>query len=168
MTFAGSPDRVEARLVPEAGYELDTFRDLGPAAPPGSGARARAAARRARAALPARAILERRRPRRRPRRRRLRRGADGLAAWRLRIPAALSEADAHLGLANRLAAPFARRVFLAYPSCPAAAARSTASSGGRFPARAAARPQAEARAIFGLPPEGPVLLVAGALRARGR
>ena len=28
--------------------------------------------------------------------------------------AALTEADAHLGLANRLAAPFARRVFLAY------------------------------------------------------
>ena len=40
MTFAGSPDRVEARLVPEAGYELDTFeisgfprRPLGGAAP---------------------------------------------------------------------------------------------------------------------------------------
>ena len=25
MTFAGSPDRVESRLVPEAGFELDTF-----------------------------------------------------------------------------------------------------------------------------------------------
>ena len=36
------------------------------------------------------------------------------AAWRKKIPAALTEADAHLGLANRLAAPFARRVFLAY------------------------------------------------------
>ena len=36
-------------------------------------------------------------------------------AARLRgIPTALTEADAHLGLANRLAAPFARRVFLAY------------------------------------------------------
>src|SRR5947208_5763732 len=29
VTFAGSPDRVEARLVPEAGYELDTFRIAG-------------------------------------------------------------------------------------------------------------------------------------------
>jgi hypothetical protein len=29
VTFAGSPDRVEARLVPEAGYELDTFRITG-------------------------------------------------------------------------------------------------------------------------------------------
>ena len=36
-------------------------------------------------------------------------------AARLRgIPTALTEADAHLGIANRLAAPFARRVFLAY------------------------------------------------------
>src|SRR5213080_2908056 len=29
VTFAGSPDRVEAQLVPEAGYELDTFRIAG-------------------------------------------------------------------------------------------------------------------------------------------
>src|SRR2546423_12996813 len=29
VTFAGSPDRIEARLVPEAGYELDTFRGSG-------------------------------------------------------------------------------------------------------------------------------------------
>ena len=38
-----------------------------------------------------------------------------LAAGTLRIPAALTEADAHLGLANRLAAPFAKRVFCAFP-----------------------------------------------------
>ena len=25
VTFAGTPDRVESRLVPEAGFELDTF-----------------------------------------------------------------------------------------------------------------------------------------------
>src|SRR6058998_1461434 len=29
VTFAGSPDRIEAQLVPEAGYELDTFRIAG-------------------------------------------------------------------------------------------------------------------------------------------
>ena len=29
VTFAGSPDRAEAQLVPEAGYELDTFRITG-------------------------------------------------------------------------------------------------------------------------------------------
>src|SRR5579863_3696354 len=29
VTFAGSPDRVETQLVPDAGYELDTFRISG-------------------------------------------------------------------------------------------------------------------------------------------
>src|SRR5437870_11500603 len=29
VSFAGSPDRVEARLVPEAGYEFDPFRSSG-------------------------------------------------------------------------------------------------------------------------------------------
>jgi UDP-N-acetylglucosamine:LPS N-acetylglucosamine transferase len=29
VTFAGSPDRAEARLVPDAGFELDTFRIAG-------------------------------------------------------------------------------------------------------------------------------------------
>src|SRR5947208_7986740 len=29
VSFAGSPDHIEARLVPEAGYELDTFRISG-------------------------------------------------------------------------------------------------------------------------------------------
>jgi UDP-N-acetylglucosamine--N-acetylmuramyl-(pentapeptide) pyrophosphoryl-undecaprenol N-acetylglucosamine transferase len=37
------------------------------------------------------------------------------AARALRLPAVLTEADAHLGLANRLAAPLAQRVFLAFP-----------------------------------------------------
>jgi UDP-N-acetylglucosamine--N-acetylmuramyl-(pentapeptide) pyrophosphoryl-undecaprenol N-acetylglucosamine transferase len=39
----------------------------------------------------------------------------GLAAVSLRIPFVLTEADSHLGLTNRLLAPFARRVCLAFP-----------------------------------------------------
>jgi UDP-N-acetylglucosamine--N-acetylmuramyl-(pentapeptide) pyrophosphoryl-undecaprenol N-acetylglucosamine transferase len=87
------------------------------------------------------------------------------AAWRRRIPAALTEADAHLGLANRLAAPFARRVFLAY----AVPGR----DGAKY--RVVGRPVAphrqvapgEARRVFGLPEEGRVLLVfGGSLGAR--
>src|SRR4051812_50054864 len=35
VTFAGSPDRAEARLVPEAGFELDTFRISGLPRKPG-------------------------------------------------------------------------------------------------------------------------------------
>ena len=81
------------------------------------------------------------------------------AAWRKRIPAALAEADAHLGLANRLAAPFARRVFLAYPVA-GGAGRSTGWSAGPMPAREPV-PRAEARRRFGLPADGPVLLVFG-------
>jgi UDP-N-acetylglucosamine--N-acetylmuramyl-(pentapeptide) pyrophosphoryl-undecaprenol N-acetylglucosamine transferase len=39
----------------------------------------------------------------------------GLAARSQRIPLYLSEADSHLGVANRLLAPLAKRVFLAFP-----------------------------------------------------
>jgi UDP-N-acetylglucosamine--N-acetylmuramyl-(pentapeptide) pyrophosphoryl-undecaprenol N-acetylglucosamine transferase len=42
-------------------------------------------------------------------------GPVALAAWSRRTPVVLTEADAHLGLANRLAAPLAHRVCLAYP-----------------------------------------------------
>src|SRR5207248_2826965 len=82
-----------------------------------------------------------------------------LAAWLRRIPAALSEADGHLGLANRLAAPFARRVFLAY--AVAGRARPKYRVVGRAIPAVAPVAQAEARRRFGLPEEGRVLLVAG-------
>lgn len=42
-------------------------------------------------------------------------GPVAVAARLLRIPLLLTEADSHLGLANRLAAPLARRVALAFP-----------------------------------------------------
>ena len=36
MTFAGSPDRVEAQLVPERGYAFDAFRIAGMPRRPGA------------------------------------------------------------------------------------------------------------------------------------
>jgi UDP-N-acetylglucosamine--N-acetylmuramyl-(pentapeptide) pyrophosphoryl-undecaprenol N-acetylglucosamine transferase len=161
VTLAGSPDRVEARLVPEAGYELDTFRVEGiPRQPTPALLRSLALAATAPAAC--RAILRRRRPD-------VVFGAGGfvagpvvLAAATMRIPAALAEADAHLGLANRLAAPFARSVFLAYPLVGKHGAKYRV-VGRPIPERARAVPQAEAREIFELPADGPALLVAGAL-----
>jgi UDP-N-acetylglucosamine--N-acetylmuramyl-(pentapeptide) pyrophosphoryl-undecaprenol N-acetylglucosamine transferase len=42
-------------------------------------------------------------------------GPVALAALTLRIPLVLAEADSHLGLTNRMLAPFARRVCLAFP-----------------------------------------------------
>ena len=161
MTFAGSPDRVESHLVPEAGYELDTFaisglpRRVGPEL-------LRALVRAVRAPFACRRILARRRPD-------VVLGAGGYVAGpmvlaaRLRgIPTALSEADAHLGLANRLAAPFASRVFLAY------AIRGRGGTKYRVVGRPIPRAhltasREEGRARFGLPAERPVLAVFGGL-----
>jgi UDP-N-acetylglucosamine--N-acetylmuramyl-(pentapeptide) pyrophosphoryl-undecaprenol N-acetylglucosamine transferase len=161
VTFAGSPDRVEARLVPEAGYELDTFRISGlPRRPTLELARALALAGGAPRAC--RRILRARRPD-------VVLGGGGFvagpmvfAASTLRIPTALTEADAHLGLANRIAAPFARRLFLAYPLDSRWARKSTV-VGRPIPARSRPIPQSEARQIFELPAEGRVLGVLGAL-----
>jgi UDP-N-acetylglucosamine--N-acetylmuramyl-(pentapeptide) pyrophosphoryl-undecaprenol N-acetylglucosamine transferase len=158
VTFAGSPDRAEARLVPEAGFELDTFPISGLPRWP-SRALVRAALLAGRAPRACARILERRRPN-------VVLGGGGYvagpmvyAAWRKRVPAALTEADAHLGLANRLAAPFARRVFLAYPV--------PGREGPKY--RVVGRPvrstatvaREEARLRFELPANGRVLLVFG-------
>ena len=160
MTFAGSPDRVEARLVPEAGYELDTFEIAGlPRRPSVELVRALFTAGTAPRACAA--ILKRRLPH-------VVLGGGGYvagpmvyAAWRRKLPAALTEADAHFGLANRLAAPFARRVFLAYgiPGRDGAKYRVT---GRPVPAAHRGFSQAEGRRRFGLPASGPVIAIFGA------
>ena len=61
VTLAGSPDRVEAQLVPDAGYELDTFRISGFPRKP-TPALVRSLWRAARAPSACREILRRRRP----------------------------------------------------------------------------------------------------------
>jgi UDP-N-acetylglucosamine--N-acetylmuramyl-(pentapeptide) pyrophosphoryl-undecaprenol N-acetylglucosamine transferase len=114
VSFVGARDRAEARLVPAAGYEIDllTVRGLDRRNP----VRALGALALAAKAVPAarRLLAERR--------------ADvvlggggyvsgpaGLAAVAARLPLVLTEADSHLGLANRLLARRARRVCLAFP-----------------------------------------------------
>jgi UDP-N-acetylglucosamine--N-acetylmuramyl-(pentapeptide) pyrophosphoryl-undecaprenol N-acetylglucosamine transferase len=164
VTFAGSPDRVEARLVPEQGYEFDAFSVSGLPRRP-SAELVRAAGRALAAPLACRAILRRRRPD-------AVLGAGGfvagpmvLAARLEGIPCALTEADAHLGLANRLAAPLADRVFLALP---------VGRDGEKYravgrPIPAASRPVAreEARRRLGLALDARVALVfGGSLGAR--
>ena len=159
VTFAGSSERAEVRLVPEAGYELDLFRVGGLPRTPGL-ALARAVARAAVAVRECGRILARRRPH-------VVLGGGGfvagpmvVAAARRRIPAALTEADAHFGLANRLAAPFARRVFLSFPIEGRDGAKYRV-TGRPIHARARAVSRGEARARFELPPAGRVLLVFG-------
>jgi UDP-N-acetylglucosamine--N-acetylmuramyl-(pentapeptide) pyrophosphoryl-undecaprenol N-acetylglucosamine transferase len=114
VSFIGTRERIEAELVPEAGYEIDHLavggidrkRPL----------RAAAASLRAlRAVGTARRLLRRRSPRVVMGGGGFVAGPVGLAALSLRIPLVLTEADSHLGLANRLLAGRARRVCLAFP-----------------------------------------------------
>ncbi len=113
VEFAGG-DRIEARLVPEAGYPLHTFevrgfeRRLSPAL-------ASSAWKAATAPVACRRIISRVTPD-------VVFGAGGyvsgpmlLAARASRVPGALLEVDAHMGLANRLAAPLVERVYLSFP-----------------------------------------------------
>jgi UDP-N-acetylglucosamine--N-acetylmuramyl-(pentapeptide) pyrophosphoryl-undecaprenol N-acetylglucosamine transferase len=159
VTFAGSPDRAEARLVPEAGFELDTFQVSGLPRRPGP-AQVRAVAKAMRAPKACKRILRAREPD-------VVLGGGGYvagpmvyAASRLAIPAALMEADAHLGLANRLAAPFAERVFLAFPIEGRERPKYRV-TGRPIPARNRATSRAEGRRVFELPPRARVLLVFG-------
>ena len=159
MTFAGSPDRAEARLVPDAGFELDTFHVSGLPRRPGP-AQVRAVGKAMRAPKACKRILRAREPD-------VVLGGGGYvagpmvyAASRLAIPAALMEADAHLGLANRLAAPFAERVFLAFPIEGRERPKYRV-TGRPIPARNRATSRAEGRRVFDLPPRARVLLVFG-------
>ncbi len=161
VTFAGSPDRVESQLVPDAGFELDTFAISGFPRKLGLDL-LRALAQAFRAPFACSRILSHRRPD-------VVLGGGGyvagpmvLAARARGIPAALTEADAHLGLANRLAAPFARRVFLAYAIAGRDGSKYTV-TGRPIPGAHLGGERAEARSRFGLPAEGPVLAVFGGL-----
>jgi UDP-N-acetylglucosamine--N-acetylmuramyl-(pentapeptide) pyrophosphoryl-undecaprenol N-acetylglucosamine transferase len=159
VTFAGSPERFESKLVPEAGFEFDAFEISGLPRKPGL-AQVRAAMRAVGAVRACRQILARRRPD-------VVLGGGGyvagpmvLAAAAHRVPAAVMEADAHLGLANRLATPFARRVFLSFP-IPGRSGAKYRVTGRPIPASSRAtltREEARARFFF---EEGPVLLVFG-------
>lgn len=91
-------------------------------------------------------------------------GPVGLAAVLLRIPLVLTEADSHLGIANRLLAPFARRVCLAFPLAGREGSRYLVT--GR-PVPPPAVDRAAARARFGLSEDDTVVLVfGGSLGAR--
>jgi UDP-N-acetylglucosamine--N-acetylmuramyl-(pentapeptide) pyrophosphoryl-undecaprenol N-acetylglucosamine transferase len=114
VSFLGTRERIEAELVPAAGYEIDFVKVRGidrrnPLRAARAGLEALGAVGAARKAL-------------------RRRQADvvmggggfvagpaGLAATLTGTPLVLTEADSHLGLANRLLAGRARRVCLAFP-----------------------------------------------------
>jgi UDP-N-acetylglucosamine--N-acetylmuramyl-(pentapeptide) pyrophosphoryl-undecaprenol N-acetylglucosamine transferase len=113
VEFIGA-GRAEAQLVPEAGFSLHTISVEGLSRTNPLWA-LRGLARAAVAVPRARKLLKRLAPD-------AVMGGGGyvagpvvLAALTRRIPVVLTEADSHLGLTNRLLAPFARRVCLAFP-----------------------------------------------------
>jgi UDP-N-acetylglucosamine--N-acetylmuramyl-(pentapeptide) pyrophosphoryl-undecaprenol N-acetylglucosamine transferase len=159
VSFLGTAERAEAQLVPAAGYEIDFLRVRG--LDRGNPLRAAGALALAARAVPAaRATLRAR-------------GAEvvlggggyvaapvGLAARALRLPIVLTEADRHLGLANRLLARRARRVCLAF-AIPGLDGERYLVTGRPVPAAIAAADRGAARERFGLVAEDRCLLVFG-------
>ncbi|MGI9020001.1 MAG: UDP-N-acetylglucosamine--N-acetylmuramyl-(pentapeptide) pyrophosphoryl-undecaprenol N-acetylglucosamine transferase [Solirubrobacterales bacterium] len=157
--FLGARGRLEAELVPAAGYEVELLDVRG--IDRGNPLKAIGAIARAAGAVPAARRLLRRR------------GAavvmggggyvagpGGLAALRLRLPLVLTEADRHLGLANRLLARRAARVCLAF-EIPGLEGERFTVTGRPVPASILSADRTAARARFGIDPGRPCLLVFG-------
>jgi UDP-N-acetylglucosamine--N-acetylmuramyl-(pentapeptide) pyrophosphoryl-undecaprenol N-acetylglucosamine transferase len=156
VVFIGGK-RAEAELVPAAGYQLHSLPVRG---------LSRSHPLRALRALGLAAIAV---PRARRLLRRLRAdavlggggyvaGPVGVAALSLRLPLVLTEADSHLGLTNRLLAPFARRVCLAF-ELPGRKGRRYRVTGRPIPPPSGDR--AAGRARFGLAEDETLVVVFG-------
>jgi len=159
VSFLGTRERIEAELVPAAGYEIDFVKVRGiDRRNPLRAARAGFEALGAVGA--ARKVLRRR-------------GADvvmggggfvagpaGLAATLTRTPLVLTEADSHMGLANRLLAGRARRVCLAFPIAGREGGPYLV-TGRPVPKAVLEGDRAAARARFGVDPVARCLLVVG-------
>jgi UDP-N-acetylglucosamine--N-acetylmuramyl-(pentapeptide) pyrophosphoryl-undecaprenol N-acetylglucosamine transferase len=162
VEFVGA-GRAEAELVPAAGFRLHSISVEGLSRSNPLKA-LRALLRAALAAPRVRRLLKRVRPD-------AVMGGGGyvaapvaLAAASLRVPLVLTEADSHLGLTNRLLAPFARRVCLAFPIAGREGARYRVT--GR-PIPTAERDEGTARERLGIGAgETCVLVFGGSLGAR--
>jgi UDP-N-acetylglucosamine--N-acetylmuramyl-(pentapeptide) pyrophosphoryl-undecaprenol N-acetylglucosamine transferase len=156
-------ERAEARLVPEAGYTLHPIRVEGISRSNPLKA-ARAVVRAGGALAAARRIIREERPDVVLGGGGYVAGPVGAAALTARIPVVLTEADSHLGLTNRLLAPRAARVCLAFPIAGRDGAQYVVT--GR-PVPPPATDRAAARARFGLEDwETCVLVFGGSLGAR--
>jgi UDP-N-acetylglucosamine--N-acetylmuramyl-(pentapeptide) pyrophosphoryl-undecaprenol N-acetylglucosamine transferase len=164
VEFAGG-ERAEAELVPAAGYPfhelkvagLDRRNPLRAARAAALAARATGRARRLIGDVGADVVL----------------GGGGyvagpvgLAAVTRRVPLVLTEADSHMGVANRMLARFARRVFLAFPLEGRDGERYVV-TGRPIPPGTAGADRSAARERFGIGPGERCLLVfGGSLGAR--
>jgi len=160
--FVGG-ERAERTLVPDAGYPLERL-DVSGLDRKNPLRAARAAGKAVLAVGAALRILRRLRPDAVMGGGGYVAGPVGLAAVLLRIPLVLTEADSHLGLTNRLLAPLARRVCLAFPL--------EGRSGRRYrvtgrPIPAVAGDRGSAREELGISSQETVVLVfGGSLGAR--
>jgi UDP-N-acetylglucosamine--N-acetylmuramyl-(pentapeptide) pyrophosphoryl-undecaprenol N-acetylglucosamine transferase len=159
VSFLGTREKIEAELVPAAGYEIDFVKVRGidrknPLRAARAGFEALGAIGAARKAL---------------RRRRADvvmggggyvAGPAGLAAALTGTPLVLTEADSHLGLANRLLANRARRVCLAFPIAGRDGDPYLV-TGRPVPAAVLGAHRGAARERFGIPAEARCLLVVG-------
>jgi UDP-N-acetylglucosamine--N-acetylmuramyl-(pentapeptide) pyrophosphoryl-undecaprenol N-acetylglucosamine transferase len=165
VSFFGTRERAEADLVPAAGYQIDYLRVSG--LDRRNPLKAAVAAWRAIGATrAARRLLNQSR-------------ADvvlggggyvagpvGLAAVRMGVPLVLTEADSHLGLANRLLAPRASRVCLSFP-IPGRDGRPYVVTGRPVPGAVLEADPTVARRRFGIPePADCVTVIGGSLGAR--
>ncbi len=159
VTFLGTRERIEAELVPAAGYEIDFVKVRG--IDRGNRLRAAVAAVEAiGAAGAALRVLWRRRPDVVMGGGGFVAGPAGVAATLARVPLVLTEADSHLGLANRLLARRARRVCLAFPIAGREGERYLV-TGRPVPEAVLAADRGAARERFGISPHARCLLVMG-------
>jgi UDP-N-acetylglucosamine--N-acetylmuramyl-(pentapeptide) pyrophosphoryl-undecaprenol N-acetylglucosamine transferase len=159
VSFLGTRERIEADLVPAAGYEIDFVKVRG--IDRGNRLQAAGAAVEALAATgTALRVLRRRRPDVVMGGGGFVTGPAGLAAALARVPLILTEADSRLGLANRLLANRARRVCLAFPIAGREGDRYEV-TGRPVPAAVLAAGRGAARERFGIAPGVRCLLVMG-------
>jgi UDP-N-acetylglucosamine--N-acetylmuramyl-(pentapeptide) pyrophosphoryl-undecaprenol N-acetylglucosamine transferase len=156
VVFVGG-ERAELQLVPEAGYELRTLR-VAPLPRRRPVKAARAALIDAGAVARAGSLVGELQPAAVMGAGGYVAGPVGLAAVLRRVPLVLSEADSHLGLTNRLLAPFARRLCLAFP-VPGRSGSRYRVTGRPIPPPATDREAARAR--FGIAAEETCVLVCG-------
>jgi UDP-N-acetylglucosamine--N-acetylmuramyl-(pentapeptide) pyrophosphoryl-undecaprenol N-acetylglucosamine transferase len=156
VAFVGG-ERAEVELVPAAGYELHRVR-VQPLARRRPARAAKAAAIDARAVVAARGIVRAVDPNAVVGAGGYVAGPVGLAGLTKRVPLVLLEADSHLGLTNRLLAPFAKRVCLAFPLEGRDGRRYNVT--GR-PVPPPATDRAAARRRFGIDPDETCVLVFG-------
>ncbi len=159
VTFVGARGRPEEELVPRAGYEIDLLDVTG--IDRSSPIRAAGAVRRAVVALPrARRVLREREAQAVMGGGGYVAGPAGLAALGLRLPLVLTEADRHLGVANRMLARRARRVCLAF-AIPGRDGDRYLVTGRPVPAAIASADRDAARRRFGIAGDDRCLLVFG-------